>query len=96
MSMTQTLKPIVADVPTVEAVSPEPILISEKEVAFGTTAALMPTTIRRWPRPIAALLASVRPVSQTSRPRDPRPRQDYPRRYAYLEYSCLAREMDRL
>ena len=87
MSMTQTLKPIVADVPTVEAVSPEPILISEKEVAFGTTAALMPTTIRRWRRPIAALIASVRPVPQ---------RQHHPRRYAYLEYSCLAREMDRL
>jgi hypothetical protein len=87
MRTTQTLKPIVADVPSVEPVSAEPILISEKEVAFGTTAASMPTTIRRRPRPIVALLASVRPVPQ---------RRHQPRRYAYLEYSCLAREMDRL
>ena len=87
MSTTQTLESIVADAPTIEPVSPEPILITEKEVAFGTTAALMPTTIRTWPRPIAALLASMRPAPQ---------RQHHPRRYAYLEYSGLAREMDRL
>ena len=87
MSTTQTLEPIVADMPAADPVSPEPILISEQEVALGTTAALMPTTIRRWPRPLAALLASMRPAPQ---------RHSHPRRYAYLEYSCLAREMDRL
>jgi hypothetical protein len=79
-------------------VSPAPVLISQHEVALGTAVALRvrPTTRRRWFEPINVLLAamqrSLAPSTQEGRP----VRRDYPKRYAYLENACMAREMDRL
>jgi hypothetical protein len=79
-------------------VSPAPVLISQHEVALGTGVALRvrPTTRRRWFEPINVLLAamqrSLAPSTQEGRP----VRRDYPKRYAYLENACMAREMDRL
>jgi hypothetical protein len=81
-----------------QLVSPAPVLISEHEVALGTAFALRarPTTRRRWFEPINVLLAamqrSLAPSTQEGRP----VRRDYPKRYAYLENACMAREMDRL
>lgn len=83
--------------PTVEAASPAPALITEQEVMFGTAVAVRARpTIRRWTGRASVLLASIRRTIGTSR-RDARPvRHDCPRHYAFLEYSCMAREMDRL
>ena len=80
------------------AVSPAPILITEKEIVFSTAAAvqLRPTTLRGWREATGVVLAALHQMWMTSAAHDRRPRQDYPRRYAFLEYSCLAREMDRL
>jgi hypothetical protein len=79
-------------------VSPGPVLISEQEVALGTAVALraQPTTRRRWFEAInvlrAAMQRSLAPSTQEARP----VRRDYPKRYAFLEAACMAREMDRL
>ena len=79
-------------------VSPASVLISEHEVALGTAVALRarPTTRRRWFETTKVLLAamqrSLAPSTQETRP----VRRDYPKRYAYLENACMAREMDRL
>ena len=79
------------------AVSPAPVLITEKEVLFSTTAAvpLRPTT-RWWSEATGVVVAAMHRMSLTSRADGRQPRQDYPRRYEFLERSCMAREMDRL
>ena len=75
-----------------------PVLISELEVALGTAAALRarPKNRRRWYEATHVLLAamqrSLAPSTHEGRPA----RRDYPKRYAYLENACMAREMDRL
>jgi hypothetical protein len=79
-------------------VSPAPVLITEHEVALGTAVALRtrPTTRRRWFQAIHDLGAAMHrtrvPSTQDARPT----RRDYPKHYAFLENSCLTREMERL
>lgn len=79
-------------------VSPAPVLISEHEVVLSTAVALRarPTTQRRWFEAVnvlrAAMQRSLAPPAQEARP----VRRDYPKRYAFLENACMAREMDRL
>ncbi|MFZ0714454.1 hypothetical protein [Mycobacterium sp.] len=83
-------------------VSPAPVLISEQEVVLGTAVALraQPTTRRRWFEAVSILRAAMRrPLARSTREahREARPvRRDYPKRYAFLENGCMAREMDRL
>jgi hypothetical protein len=75
-----------------------PVLISELEVALGAAAALRarPTIRRRWFEAthvrLAAMRRSLAPSTHEARPA----RRDYPKRYAFLEDSCMAREMGRL
>lgn len=45
---------------------------------------------------ISAVLASVRYLLATSRSHRRPADRDYPKRYAFLEYASMAREMDRL
>jgi hypothetical protein len=75
-----------------------PVLISEKEVLFSTAAAvpLRPTTTRWWTEATGVVVAAMHRVSLTPRADGRQPRQDYPKRYEFLERSCMAREMDRL
>jgi hypothetical protein len=79
-------------------VSPAAVLISEQEVVLGTAVALRarPKTRRRWFETTKVLLAamqrSLAPSTQEGRP----VRREYPKRYAFLENACMAREMDRL
>jgi hypothetical protein len=84
--------------PASAAVSPAPILITEKQVVFSTAAAVAvrPTSMRRWPRAIGVVLAVMHGRWMTSRTDSVRPPRYYPKRYAFLEYSCMGREMDRL
>jgi hypothetical protein len=81
-------------------VSPRtPVLITEQQVLFATTAALplQPAkTSRRWTDVMHAIGASVRAAFVTSSD-EPRPaRRHYPGRNEYLEDSRMAREMLRL
>jgi hypothetical protein len=75
-----------------------PILITEQEVALSTAAAvpLRPTRIRRGAAAISAALAALRRMSEALTPDVREPRRHYPRRYEFLERSCMAREMERL
>jgi hypothetical protein len=81
--------------PTLDAA---PIIITEKEIVFSTAAAApgRPTTIRGWSEATAVVLAAMQRLLLTSRTDRRRPRQDHPKRYEFLEHSCLAREMHRL
>jgi hypothetical protein len=84
--------------PTVEAVSRAPALITEQEVMLSTAVTVRPrpTIMRRWLEATAVFLASVRRMVATPRP-DGRPAHGYyPKRYVFLEHSCMAREMHRL
>jgi len=71
-----------------------PVLITEQEVMLATAAASLtparPNLLTRW---ITALrtVTAVRPAAE----RPSRPRYE-PRRYSYLEYATIAREMERL
>ena len=78
-------------------VSPAPVLITEQEVALGTAVALRPrpSTPRRWIEAIRGVLAAVE-HALVAPIEDRPPRRDYPKRYAFLESACMAREMDRL
>jgi hypothetical protein len=85
--------------PIPEAVAPPPILITENEVVFSTTAAAVPvrpTTVRGWRTATGLVLEVMHRMSLTPTADGARPSQDYPRRYVFLENSCMAREMDRL
>jgi hypothetical protein len=81
-----------------QLVSPAPVLITEQEIALGTAAALRarPTTRRRWVEATHVLLAAVHRTLVPSTQDGRQTRRDYPKRYAFLENACLAREMDRL
>ncbi len=76
---------------------PAPVLITEQEVALGTAIALraQPSALRRWVEAARVLLANMERaiVAPTE---DRPPRRDYPKRYAFLQNACMAREMDRL
>ena len=67
------------------------ILITENEVVFGTAAAVPVRPVRRWRR-----FAVINRMWVTPNAEGARPRQDCPRRYAFLESSGMAREMHRL
>jgi hypothetical protein len=84
--------------PTLEAAPPALILITEKEVVLSTAAAVpvRPTTMRWWPRATRVVLAAMHRMFLTSTPDHHQPPRHYPRRYGFLERSCLEREMDRL
>lgn len=79
-------------------VSPAPVLISEHEVVLGTAVALRARpAVRRWWSDathvlLAAVQRSIAPSTREGRPA----RRDFPKRYAYLENACMAREMTRL
>jgi hypothetical protein len=81
-----------------EAVSAPPILITEKEFAFGTAAALgvQRKTSRRWFRATHVIAAALRRLFLTSTADSRRPQRYCPRRYSSLENAIMAREMDRL
>lgn len=85
--------------PEVEAAAA--VLITVQQVAFGTAAAMpvqvpaRPTT-QRPAKTGSGLLAAVRKLFLTSASDEREPRRDYPKRYAFLEDSCMARAMDRL
>jgi len=83
---------------TTETVSRTPILITEREVAFATAAAVpVPsTTTRRWTEAIRTVVAAIRGMFATSTA-DSRPaRRRYPPRTDFLEHSRMAHEMHRL
>ena len=84
--------------PAPAAVSVVPVLITEQQVLFSTAAAVpvRPTRVRWWPKATAAVFAAMHSTLLTSKGDSPEPRQDYPRRYEFLERSCMARAMDRL
>jgi hypothetical protein len=79
--------------------SPTPILITEQEVVFGTSAAVsLPRTktTRRLTDVTRVVVANLRRIFLTSAAR-PRPaRRHYPPRYSFLEHALMAREMHRL
>ncbi|HEY1842726.1 MAG TPA: hypothetical protein VGG53_21385 [Mycobacterium sp.] len=79
-------------------VSPAPILVTEHEVALSTAVALRarPATRRRWFEATHVLLAALNRTRVSSTQREPRTRREYPKRYAFLEAACMAREMERL
>jgi hypothetical protein len=96
--LTENLAVITPDEATERLAPPAPVLISEHEVALATAVALRPrpATRPRWVEATQTLLAAMRrtvtPTARESRP----VRRDYPKRYAFLESACMAREMDRL
>jgi hypothetical protein len=76
-----------------EAVSPQPILITEQAVAFATAAAVaLPRT-----KPTRGVIAALRMMFLKA-PGDEQavPRHYPPRRAAFLENAAMAREMHRL
>jgi hypothetical protein len=78
--------------PTVNAVPPPPILITEKEVLFSTAAAA-PTWLRkmrRWPQAIYAVRTAMHWMFLTSTVDGCRPHQHYPKHYQFLERSLMA------
>lgn len=81
-----------------DAASPAPVLISEHEVLFGTAAAVpvRPNTIHWWSELSSIALAAMHRLTLRSAPSGRQPRRDYPKRYGFLERSCMGREMLRL
>jgi hypothetical protein len=68
------------------------VVITEQEVAFSTAAAITVAPPKSTPWWIAALRGLFALTTDPYR----RGRQHQPRRYAFLEASCMARAMDRL
>jgi hypothetical protein len=81
-----------------QLVSPAPVLITEQEIALGTAAVLQgrPTTRRRWVEATRAWFAAAQRTLVQPTQEGRQTRRDYPKRYAFLENSSMAREMDRL
>jgi hypothetical protein len=81
-----------------QLVAPAPVLITEHEIALGTAAVLQgrPTTRRRWVEASRAWFAAAQRTLVQPTQEGRQTRRDYPKRYAFLETSCMAREMDRL
>jgi hypothetical protein len=96
--ITENIAVIALDETRERLVSPAPVLISEHEVVLGTAVALRarPTTRRRWFEATHVLLAAVQRSLAPSKHEGRPVRRDYPKRYAYLENACMAREMARL
>jgi len=84
--------------PAPAAVSPVPVLVTEKQVLFSTAVAVpvRPRAIHWWSEVTGVALAAIHRMQLTSRADGRQPRQYCPKRYAFLEDSCMAREMDRL
>ena len=80
------------------AMSAAPVLITEKEVLFGSAVAVpvRPITTRWWSKATGVVLAAMHRMSLTSSVDSQEPRRDYPRHYEFLERACMGREMDRL
>ena len=79
--------------------SPTPILITEPEVVFSTSAAvpLQRTKTTHWlPDATRVVAASMRRIFLTPTRGAGPARKHYPPHYSYLERSRTAREMDRL
>jgi hypothetical protein len=87
-------KDAMASLPPAEAGTP--VLITEQQVLFNTTAAA-PLPRRRgvaqWSRAVAE---SVRAMFRSTFAQRRPVRRDYPSRLTYLEHSAMSREMDRL
>jgi hypothetical protein len=83
---------------TLKAATPALILITEKAVVLSTAAAVRvrPTTMRWWPRATRVVPQAMHWMFLTSTHDHHQPSRRYPRRYAFLERSCMEREMDRL
>ena len=81
--------------PILEAGSPPPIIITEEEVVFSTAAAVRARrkNNRWWSKP-ARIVHAALPFSRPT-PDRREPRHDQPKRYEFLERSCMGREMDR-
>jgi len=77
--------------PQVEAPTKDVPLITEQQVMFGSAPALSPAR-----RPNVAHRVASAVHAMFARPERRRPAKHYPQRLAYLEYSAMAREMDRL
>lgn len=75
-----------------------PVLITEHEVVFGTAAAVpvRPDVVHWWTEVSGVVLAPMRRLSRSSTPSSRQPRRRYPKRHAFLERSCMGREMQRL
>ena len=96
--LTENLAVIIPDEARERLAPSAPVLISEHEVALATAVALRPgpTTRRRWFE-VTRVLNAAMERSRTPATHEVRPaRRDYPKRYAFLENACMAREMDRL
>ncbi|OBI42937.1 hypothetical protein A5707_05685 [Mycobacterium kyorinense] len=78
--------------------APTPVLISEHEVVFGTAAAVpvRPNTVHWWSEAAGIVRAGMHRLSLSATPNDRQPRRPYPKRYGFLERSCMGREMQRL
>ena len=96
--VTQNLADVTADEARERLVSPAPALISEHEVALATAIALQtrPPARRRWLAATHGLRAAVQRLFAASPDGDRPVRREYPKRYAFLENACMAREMERL
>ena len=96
--LTENIAVVTSDEARERLVSPAPVLISEQEVVLGTAVALRarPATRRRWFEAINVLRAATqRSLARSTQ--EARPvRRGYPKHYAFLENSCMARAMDRL
>jgi hypothetical protein len=91
--------PIAADTESMPT-SPEaqdpasaPVVITEQQLLFSSSAAIALPTPRRW-NPVHTLGASVRAIF--ARSDKPPARRHYPRRPAFIEDAAMAREMRRL
>jgi hypothetical protein len=95
--LTENLVVITPDEAPERLASPAPVLISEHEVALATAIALQPRPKPRgrWVKANQALVAAVQRALTPATGERPA-RRDYPRRYAFLENACMAREMERL
>ena len=89
-------KPQTAPSPTANRAitAPEPTLITEQQVLFGTAAAVTrpPARTRGWTTLFASFATAVRRAAGPPEPA----RHHHSERYAYLETALMAREMDRL
>ena len=95
--LTRNLAAITPDEARERLVSPAPVLISEHEVALATAIPLQPPPARRrWIDATHGLLAAVQRSFAAPAHPDPAVRREYPKRYAFLENACMAREMQRL
>ena len=84
--------------PASARLSAPPILITEQEVALGTTAAQgpQPRTSRRWITATRLIAVGIRRMFPTSTANSRSTPRYYPRHYGFIEDALMAREMHRL